>query len=61
MIAQPFGAIQKAFQNGKLTGESPDQDVFVEDQPERIAAVLASASDPDLFGETLVYLRVPAP
>lgn len=61
VTAQPFGAIQKALQNGKLTGESADDDVFVADEPERIAAVFASASDPDLFAETVVYLRVAAP
>lgn len=61
VVAQPFKAIRAALENGKLLGESPDNALFVADEPARIAAAIGAASDPDLFTQTAVYLRVPAP
>jgi hypothetical protein len=61
LVAQPFKALTGALQKGKLQGESPDNGIFIADEPERIAAALASATDPDLFTQTAVYLRVEAP
>jgi uncharacterized protein YfaP (DUF2135 family) len=61
VVAQPFTALQKSFQNRKLSGESADNALFVADDPERMVAALGSASDADLFAQNVVYLRVPAP
>ena len=61
VVAQPFKAIQSALQSGKLSGESPDNALFIADESARISAMFAAAPDPELFAQTAVYLRVPAP
>ncbi len=61
VLAQPFKALSAALKEGRLRGETPDNGLFIADEPERIAAVLASASDPDLFAQTSPYERISAP
>jgi hypothetical protein len=61
VVAQPFKPLQVALQEGKLSGEVSPAGVFVTDEPARIAAVFAGASDPELFARSTVYLRIPEP
>ena len=61
VIAQPFKPLRAAMQAGKLYGESSGNAAFVADDSQRITEILAAATDPDLFAQTAVYLRVEAP